>query len=178
MQNAPILNLEPRPHRITDSAGSPPVDLQSGERVFVVSLNQQGIVRIPPDPRGEAEVQAGTLRLRVPLTDLRRLPPDEGGGLLEPLPVQPDFGKALAISPTLALRGLRTEDAIEQLDKYLDDAALAGLARVTVIHGKGTGTLRQAVREHLSRHPEVAAFRLGAESEGGSGVTIVELRRP
>ncbi|HYM91413.1 MAG TPA: Smr/MutS family protein, partial [bacterium] len=158
-------------------AGSPPEDLQSGERVFVVSLNQRGIVQIPPDTRGEVEVQAGTLKLRVPVADLRRLPPGEAGGPAEPLQAEPGLTKALAISPTLDLRGLRAEDAVEQLDKYLDDATLAGLARVTVIHGKGTGALRQAVRDHLSRHPEVAAFRLGAESEGGSGATIVELQR-
>ncbi len=158
-------------------AGPPPEDLQSGERVFVVSLNQRGIVQIPPDTRGEVEVQAGTLRLRVPVADLRRLPPGEAGGPSEPLQAEPGLTKALAISPTLDLRGLRAEDAVEQLDKYLDDATLAGLARVTVIHGKGTGALRQAVRDHLSRHPEVAAFRLGADSEGGGGATIVELQR-
>jgi DNA mismatch repair protein MutS2 len=85
------------------------------------------------------------------------------------------LAKALAVSASLDLRGLRAEDAVAELDKYLDDATLAGLTQVTVIHGKGTGALRQAVRDHLSRHPEVVAFRLGGESEGGSGATIVEL---
>ena len=88
------------------------------------------------------------------------------------------LGKAVALSATLDVRGLRAEEAVLELDKYLDDATLAGFNRVTVVHGKGTGALRQAVAAHLSRHPEVAAFRLGAESEGGSGATIVDLRRP
>jgi DNA mismatch repair protein MutS2 len=92
-------------------------------------------------------------------------------------PATPGLEKAVAVSATLDLRGFRAEDAVQELDKYLDDATLAGLAQVTVIHGKGTGALRQVVREHLSRHPEVAAFRLGVESEGGSGATIVELTR-
>src|SRR5262249_32635117 len=153
-------------------AGSPPEDLRPGEMVFVVSLKQRGRVQAAPDSRGEVELQVGAVKLRVPTDDLRRLPdgettPDEGSvsgeGRLE---------KALAVSATLDLRGLRVEDAVQELDKYLDDATLAGLSQVTVIHGKGTGALRQAVRDHLSSHPEVAAFRLGAESEGGSGATI------
>jgi DNA mismatch repair protein MutS2 len=155
--------------------GLPPEDLRSGESVLVVSLGQRGVVQSAPDGRGEVEVQAGPLTLRVPVSDLRRLPPDAAGTPPEPVPA-PGLRKTLATSATLDLRGLRAEDAIEELDKYLDDATLAGLARVTVIHGKGTGALRQAVRDHLSRHPEVAAFRLGAESEGGSGATIVDLQ--
>jgi DNA mismatch repair protein MutS2 len=155
--------------------GLPPEDLRSGESVLVVSLGQRGVAQSAPDGRGEVEVQAGPLTLRVPVSDLRRLPPDAAGTPPEPVPA-PGLRKTLATSATLDLRGLRAEDAIEELDKYLDDATLAGLARVTVIHGKGTGALRQAVRDHLSRHPEVAAFRLGAESEGGSGATIVDLQ--
>jgi DNA mismatch repair protein MutS2 len=157
--------------------GGPPEDLRPGEAVFVVSLNQRGTVQTIPDARGEVELQVGALKLRVPLTDLRRLPTAE----VRPLPQQPHgapgLDKALAVSSTLDLRGFRAEDAVQALDKYLDDATLAGLARVTVVHGKGTGALRQVVREHLSRHPEVTSFRLGADAEGGSGATIVELAR-
>ncbi|TMJ11747.1 MAG: endonuclease MutS2, partial [Bacillati bacterium ANGP1] len=157
--------------------GPPPEDLRTGEHVLVVSLGQRGIVHAAPDSHGEVLVQAGPLALRVPVSDLRRLPPGETDSLPEPSPPA-GLGKALALSATLDVRGLRAEEAIEELDKYLDDATLAGFNRVTVIHGKGTGALRQAVAAHLSRHPEVAAFRLGAESEGGSGATIVDLRRP
>ncbi len=155
--------------------GSPPEDLRPGETVFVVSLKQRGTVQAAPDSRGEVELQVGAVKLRVPTGDLRRLP--AGGTSLQAgsVPGEGGFGKALAISATLDLRGLRVEDAVQELDKYLDDATLAGLAQVTVIHGKGTGALRQAVRDHLSSHPEVAAFRLGGDSEGGSGATIVEL---
>jgi DNA mismatch repair protein MutS2 len=156
-------------------AGAPPEDLRPGEMVFVVSLNQRGTVEAGPDSRGEVELQVGSVKLRVPVTDLRRPPAGEASPLPQPRSGAPGLAKALAVSASLDLRGLRAEDAVAELDKYLDDATLAGLTQVTVIHGKGTGALRQAVRDHLSRHPEVVAFRLGGESEGGSGATIVEL---
>jgi DNA mismatch repair protein MutS2 len=158
-------------------AGPPPEDLRPGETVFVVSLKQRGTVQAAPDSRGEVELQVGAVKLRVPTDDLRRLPGGETSPRQASSPGEAGFEKALQVSATLDLRGLRAEDAVQELDKYLDDATLAGLAQVTVIHGKGTGALRQAVRDHLSRHPEVAGFRLGGESEGGSGATIVELAR-
>jgi DNA mismatch repair protein MutS2 len=158
-------------------AGSPPEDLRPGETVFVVSLKQRGTVQAAPDNRGEVELQVGAVKLRVPTDDLRRLPEGEPGPRQVTSAGDAGFEKALAISPALDLRGRRVEDAVQELDKYLDDATLAGLTQVTVIHGKGTGALRQAVRDHLSSHPEVAAFRLGGEAEGGSGATIVELAR-
>jgi len=156
--------------------GVAPDDLRVGEAVHVASLGRGGIVQAVPDARGEVEVQAGSLKVRVPLSDLRRLP---GGGVLDlpaaAAPSSAGLEKTLTVAATLDLRGRTADDAIQELDKYLDDATLAGLQRVTVIHGKGTGALRHAVREHLSRHPEVAAFRLGREDEGGSGATIVNL---
>jgi DNA mismatch repair protein MutS2 len=158
-------------------AGSPPEDLRPGESVFVVSLKRRGTVQAAPARSGEVEVQVGALKLRVSTDDLRRLPGGEAAAPLGPSSGEGGFEKTLRVSATLDLRGLRAEDAIQELDKYLDDATLAGLAQVTVIHGKGTGALRQAVRDHLSRHPEVASFRLGGESEGGSGATIIELAR-
>ena len=73
------------------------------------------------------------------------------------------------------LRGLTVDDALPKLDKYLDDAFMAGLYQVRVVHGKGTGTLRQTVREQLAKHPLVSSYRAGDYGEGGDGVTIVEL---
>ena len=75
----------------------------------------------------------------------------------------------------LHLRRLTVDEAILELDKYLHDAFMAGLYRVRVVHGKGTGTLRQIVREQLAKHPLVKSYRLGGYGEGGAGVTIVEL---
>jgi DNA mismatch repair protein MutS2 len=151
--------------------------LRAGERVFIVSLNQEGIVQAPPEGRGEVELQVGAAKLRVPLGDVRRraLPERAASAPAEAAGV--GLEKAMAVAASVDLRGLRAEEALEQLDKYLDDATLAGLTQVTVIHGKGTGALRQAVHDHLAQHLEVESFRLGRESEGGSGATIVTLGR-
>ena len=157
--------------------GAPPQDLRIGETVLVTSLNQPGVVEAGPDNRGEVAVRAGSLKVQVPVSDLRRISAAEAADPAPTPPAPAGLQKALQVSSTLDLRGLAAEDAVLELDKYLDDAILAGLERVTVIHGKGTGALRQAVRAHLSRHPEVAAFRLGGEGEGGSGATIVDLAR-
>ena len=82
--------------------------------------------------------------------------------------------KALAINE-VRLRQLTIDEALLKLDKYLDEAFMAGLCQVKVIHGKGTGTLRQVVREQLAKHPLVKSYRSGGYGEGGSGVTVVEL---
>jgi DNA mismatch repair protein MutS2 len=76
----------------------------------------------------------------------------------------------------LTLLGMRVAEALEAADKYLDDAVLAGLEQVTLIHGKGTGAVRQGLHELLRDHPHVAGFRLGALDEGGAGITVVSLR--
>jgi DNA mismatch repair protein MutS2 len=125
---------------------------------------------------GEAEVQVGSFRVRVPVEELEPRAeevPSEGPARVElrgpgagPLPAE------------LNCRGLTVEEALEQVGKYLDRAFLAGLPQVRIIHGKGTGALRRAVREELARHPLVASFRPGARHEGGDGATVVELVQP
>jgi len=83
--------------------------------------------------------------------------------------------KAGAISSQLDLRGKRAEEALLEVDKYLDDACLAGLARIFLIHGKGTGALRIAVQQFLKADPRIKSFRFGEHGEGGLGVTVAEL---
>ncbi len=172
-------------------SGAPPEAVHAGDDVLVVSLGRRGTAQGGPDSRGDVEVQVGALKMRVPLDDLRRpaatasAPPDAAGGSREhsvsraavPGHREPggDLGRVLAVSPTIDLRGMTADEALVELDKYLDEATLAGLGQVTVIHGKGTGALRRAVQEHLTAHPEVSSFRLGGEGEGGSGATIVAL---
>jgi len=163
-------------------AGAPVDDVRAGDPVLVASLGRPGVVQGPPDARGEVEVQVGAMKVRVPLDDLRReagaaSATAAGGGAVSPAPFRGDGGDALAsaVPASIHLRGMTVDEAILALDKYLDDAALAGLPFVTVIHGKGTGTLRRALHEFLAHHPHAASFRLGGEGEGGSGATIVRL---
>ena len=89
--------------------------------------------------------------------------------------VKDKFPASRAVTDEVHLRRLTVEDALLKLDKYLNDAFMAGLYQVRVVHGKGTGTIRQAVQRWLSRHPLVKSYRLGGYGEGGAGVTVVEL---
>jgi DNA mismatch repair protein MutS2 len=166
-----------------------PVDrVRAGDRVLVASLGRPGIVQAEPDPRGEVEVQVGTMKVKVPLADLRqeetgsgasRGGPDHSSGAapLRAVRRSTEAGAGLpaAVPSSIHLRGMTVDEAILALDKYLDEAALAGLPFVTVIHGKGTGTLRRALHDFLRHHPHAASFRLGGDGEGGSGATIVTL---
>ena len=126
------------------------------------------------------------MKVRVPLEDLRReetAPGAARGGadrasgaaLLPAVRREAVSGLPAAVPSSIHLRGMTVDEAILALDKYLDEAAVAGLPFVTVIHGKGTGTLRRALQDFVRHHPHVASFRLGREGEGGSGATIVTL---
>jgi DNA mismatch repair protein MutS2 len=145
-------------------------------------LGRLGTVQAGPDARGEVEVQVGTIKVRVPLDDLRHDPdaaPSARAGSGRGFASEPGGDAAppgsAPVPASIHLRGMTVDDAILALDKYLDDASLAGLPFVTVIHGKGTGTLRRALHEFLSHHPHAKSFRLGGDGEGGSGATIVTL---
>jgi DNA mismatch repair protein MutS2 len=150
--------------------------LSVGEKVLLKRLGNEGTI-ISLDEQ-EAEIQAGALRMRVPLVELKRKQADGNGDI--PVPEQ-DLGTRLS-SPSSAspgieldLRGQRSEDALEMLDRYLEKASMAGLPFVRIIHGKGTGKLRQEVRAALKSHPQVLSFEEGGDKEGGSGVTVAKL---
>ncbi len=142
-----------------------------GDTVLVASLGQTGeVVNLSG---GEAEVQIGNFRLRTRLSDLElrhRAAP-------KPQPEPVTTTRVAAESPGLELdlRGERVEGALPRLEKYLDNAYLAGLPYVRIIHGKGTGTLRQVVRDALAENPLVSSFRSGEREEGGDGVTVAKL---
>ncbi len=153
-----------------------------GDKVRLKSLNTQGVVTTLGEE--EAEVQVGMLRVRARLSDLT---PVSGAQDQAVTGEQPESRKVatrttgessfFGVSPGLEvdLRGKRAEDALDALERYLDAAYLAGLPFVRIIHGKGTGKLRQAVRETLSSHPHVKSFESGGEKEGGEGVTVAKL---
>jgi DNA mismatch repair protein MutS2 len=147
-----------------------PGEIAVGDWVWVAGLNTTGTVTALEG--SSAEVQVGSFGVRVQSSELeRRAPPKT---VEEAAPVV-----SASPRPTLAveldLRGQRVEEALPLVDKYLDDAFLAGMPFVRVIHGKGTGTLRQAVRQQLRGHPLVKSHRAGEQGEGGTGVTVVYL---
>ena len=145
--------------------------LAVGDLVHVKGLNLQGKVVSMPEQGREAEVSIGNVRLRI---DLNRLSQVEQ----QPEPELPDVHVELGPSletMDLDLRGLRAEDALVRLEEFLDKAVRDGLSSVRIIHGRGTGMLRQAVREHLARHPLARSFWPEAQERGGNGVTAVEL---
>ncbi len=149
-------------------------DIKPGDEVFIRSLNISGTVISKPDSKGMVFVRSGSAKISVPLTELRLFFQKPKQNKLEPSTVI--LPAKSGISDILDLRGYRITEAIEKADKHLDDAALAGLKSISIIHGKGTGALRKAVTEMLIEHPHVANFRLGQQNEGGQGITIVELK--
>ncbi|MFX4261375.1 endonuclease MutS2 [Pelotomaculum propionicicum] len=157
-------------------SGQVPTGLRAGQEVLLPRFNQRGYVIEPPGPGEDVQVQVGILKMNVPLKDLRTVEkPKTGGGQSEVAGMILD--KARDISVELDLRGQYAEEAVLLVEKYLDDADLAGLPRVSLIHGKGTGSLRTAVHKLLKGHRRVKSFRLGEHGEGGYGVTIVELAK-
>lgn len=155
-------------------SGQVPAELRAGQEVLLPKFNQRGYVITPPGPGEDVQVQVGIMKMNVPLKELRTVEKPKGGGGQSQVAGM-IFDKARDISVELDLRGQYAEEAVLQVEKYLDDAYLAGLPRVSLIHGKGTGSLRAAVHKLLKGHRRVKSFRLGEHGEGGYGVTIVEL---
>ena len=155
-------------------------DLRIGDGVRVLSMNLKGTVSTLPDAKGNLFVQMGILRSQVNLKDLEKLPEESaspaasfrkqtGGSKLK-------MSKSASVHTEINLLGKTTDEALVELDKYLDDAYLAHLPSVRIVHGKGTGALRKAVHQYLRRQKHVASFRLGEFGEGDSGVTIAEFK--
>ncbi|MGI6296755.1 MAG: endonuclease MutS2 [Armatimonadota bacterium] len=150
-------------------------DLRPGAAVRIANVNQDGeIVEGPVD--GKVVVLIGSMRVTVPISTLRKA--KETGKETRPASTESTIAmqKAREVQPEIHLRGLRAEQALIDVDKYLDDAMAGGLQQVRIIHGKGTGTLRQVVWDLLKNHPGVKSYRLGESSEGGSGATVVTMK--
>ena len=156
-----------------------PSDFKRGESVRVLSMNLNGTVVSLPDARGNVTVQMGILRSQVNISDLEILeeaPAYTAKQMHKTSKGKMKMGKSLSVSPEINLLGKTVDEAVAELDKYLDDAALAHLSSVRVVHGKGTGALRNGIHTYLRRQKHVKSFRLGAFGEGDAGVTIVELK--
>jgi DNA mismatch repair protein MutS2 len=148
--------------------------LQPGDVVWIRGLNQRGVILSSPDSEGEAEVQVGALKAKVRLDQIEVR---EGMGAGERMASVslPALRREALPGLELHLRGKRVEEVLPELDRYLNDAFLAGFEEVRIVHGKGMGILRQVVREQLTNHPLVKSFRTAERDQGGEGVTVAEL---
>ncbi|MDL2259015.1 endonuclease MutS2, partial [Eubacteriales bacterium OttesenSCG-928-K08] len=154
--------------------GAPPTAVRPGDRVRVLSLGQNATVQKAANSKGEVQVQAGVIKLNVQLSDLRlieepvKAAASSGGVRLDPLH-QP-------AGLSLDLRGKLVDEALIEIDKYIDDAIMHGRNEIQIIHGKGTGALRKGVQDYLRHNRHVKSFRLGNYGEGDAGVTVVTLK--
>ncbi len=158
-----------------DRVDKPPKTLKVGDEVEILNLKTRGVVLSAPDAKGEVQLQAGIVKLKAHISQLRLVKEEpakkqkssfhaETGAMTRTVPMECD------------VRGMALDEAIPVVDQYLDEAVLASLTEVSIIHGKGTGVLRSGIQQHLRRHPHVKSFRLGVYGEGESGVTVVTLK--
>ncbi len=156
-----------------------PKNLRIGDSVMVLSMNLKGTVHTLPNAKGDLYVQMGILRSLVNIKDLELLEDETSyktkkSGSAKTGKLR--MGKSISVSTEINLIGKTTDEAVALLDKYLDDAYIAHLPSVRIVHGKGTGALRNAVQKHLKRQKYIRSFRLGEFGEGDAGVTIAEFK--
>ena len=154
-------------------------DVQVGDKVKLLTLDQTGEVLTLPDEKGDLMVKVGIMKINVNLSDLMMINEKKSGGKGSKSAGR--YGnlyraKAMAVSTSVNVVGKNLEDATMEVEKYLDDAYMAGLKEVTVIHGRGQGILKEGLRQLFKRNKLVASFRKGSYNEGGDGVTIVKLK--
>lgn len=155
-------------------------DFHLGDDIKIVSMNLEGTVNSLPDAKGNLFVQCGIIRMQTNINDLELLDkptikaPGFNGGTKASS--KKSLSKASSISTEINLLGKTVDEALSDLDKYLDDAYLSHLATVRIVHGKGTGALRKAVHNYLRRVKYISSFRLAEYGEGDSGVTVVEFK--
>ena len=155
-----------------------PDQLAVGDRVKILSLGQNGEIISLPDDKGMLQVQVGVMKIGVRVTDIMLLDP----GLKKKKPKKASgYGslykrKAQTVSTSIDVRGKNLEDAVMDVEKYIDDVFISGLSDVTVIHGRGEGILRKGIHDMLKRNKNVKSFRSGSFNEGGDGVTVITLK--
>lgn len=172
------LYMEANPVVDDNSGYKPPRKLRKGDYVFIVDANKEGVLLSDPDPKGNVFVQSGLMKTKLSVKKLR---------LVEAQKKAPDKKSKISTknvrsqlersgSMELDIRGCASDEGVHEMEQFLDGAIMSGIGIVTIIHGKGTGVLRNAIHQSLKRNPAVKSFRLGVYGEGESGVTIVELK--
>ena len=174
-------------HERTNEGYTLPRELKAGDIVQIYDIDKEAVVLKPADKNGMVLVQAGILKSRVPVGNLRLLNKDKDKVKVDgKSPAKSGSVRTAGVSrggralrgglPEIDLRGMNAEEALLEVDQFIDSCVLSGVHQVTIIHGKGTGVLREAVQQHLKKHKSVKSFRLGAYGEGETGVTIAELK--
>ena len=155
-------------------------DIKKGDYLEIISMKLKGYVNTLPDSKGNLMITSGVMQIKAKLSDVRRAEEEVENPLKKSTKhgsnYSGTFSKAKTISPEINLLGQTADEAVANLDKYLDDAYLSHLQSVRVVHGKGTGVLRDAVARHLKKLSYVKSFHLGEYGEGDAGVTIVEFK--
>ena len=156
-----------------------PSDLSIGDSVKVLSMNVKGTVSTRPDAKGNLFVQMGIIRSKVNISDLQLIdePVITGGGISRTGSGKIKMSKSASVRTEINLLGKTVDEAVAELDKYLDDAYLAHLPSVRIVHGKGTGALRKGIHAYLKTQRHISDFHLAEFGEGDAGVTIVTFRK-
>ncbi len=162
----------------TQDDSAPPATVKPGDTVRILTIGSNGTVLSAPSNKGEVEVQAGIMKMKVALKNLRLVQqkPAEAAKTRRGNVSMQTAGLERAVKLECDVRGMMLEDALIEVDAFINNAIMGGLAEVSIIHGKGTGVLRSGIQQHLRRHKGVASTRLGAFGEGETGVTIVKLK--
>ena len=156
-----------------------PSKLTKGTAIIVSSLGMKGTVQTEPDEKGLLFVMCGSMRMQVKVADLKidyNAVPEEKPGASGTFSGKLKMEKTMSVSPEINLLGMTTDEAIAAVSKYLDDAYVAHVSPVRIVHGKGTGALRKAVHSYLKSQKNIAEYRLGEYGEGDAGVTIVKFK--
>jgi len=160
----------------TNAAKTPP-RVEVGDKVRLKGLSNYGeVLRISPDRNTPITLLIANMQMQISYQDIEQVQPQEKNNRIAPSVVDVQRGKADSVKTELHLLGYTVDEALEAVDKYLDDAFLASLPKVRIVHGKGTGALRQGIHEGLIGHPLVTSFELAPRSEGGDGATVVTLK--
>ena len=139
-------------------------------------MGSEGKVLAVPDNKGYVEIQTGSMKMRVKVTDLRLVEKKKEQKKETKIRRETESRLNVASDTRCDLRGMTVEEGIMTLDLFIDSMVMAGLSEFTIIHGKGTGVLRAAVQQHLKKHPQIKTYRLGTFGEGENGVTIATLK--
>ena len=157
-----------------DDLGEAPKTVKAGESYQVLSIHNTATVLKAPDARGMVQIQAGVIKMNVPLSDLRPLP--KAKKKRAPVTGKPILQNIQEVKMDLDLRGMTVDDGMLEVDRYIDLCARNGRKEFNIIHGKGTGALRAGIQAYLKSHPRVKSYRIGAYGEGDAGVTVVTLK--